>query len=118
MKLRMVGLFAAVFLCGCASVGDAIVAALPSRDHDDFKVAPEHDQGAKALRPESGRSLLFVILDTRKNKCGSLDTWLEDYEVGRLFEQEYVYIPFDAGGHVLTLQGSRVDWDTPTTVFS
>ncbi|MEO1244151.1 MAG: hypothetical protein AAFX56_00590 [Pseudomonadota bacterium] len=97
-------------LSGCTSVGDALISVIPTRDMGPYKIDPVYDQAAKALRPEPGKGLLYVILDTRRDDCGYLDVWLGDDGMGRVFEQEYLYIPAEPGPAILKMQGTRVDW--------
>lgn len=95
---------------GCASIGDAIISTLPGRDAPEYPVDPIHDEAAKALEPEPGQGLIYLILETRRDDCGYLDVWLGDEGLGRVFEQDYLYAPAAPGVAQLKLQDVRADW--------
>ena len=103
-------LFAATTLTACVTVGDALLSVIPGPRATEYKVDPKYDAAAKALTPEPGQSLVYVILDTQRDKCGYVDVWVGEKGLGRVFEQEYLYASVTPGSAELKLRDTRADW--------
>ncbi|MEM7283476.1 MAG: hypothetical protein AAF438_17805 [Pseudomonadota bacterium] len=96
----------------CLSGCEAMLRFIPQRSLGPSPINPEFDAAAKAIEPEAGQSLLYVILEETKGDCASADVWLNGLEIGRVFLGEYLYAPTSVGQKVLKIQDYRIDRKT------